>query len=418
MKTFDLVVIGGGSAGLAAAISAKKAGVDNIVVLEQSAILGGILNQCIHNGFGLHYFKKELSGPAYAQRWIDELESLTIPYRCQAMVEKVTEEKIIYYSDVTGYHKIEARSIVLAMGCRERTRGAIEVTGYRGKGVYTAGTAQYYLNMMGKLVGKRVFILGSGDIGLIMARRMTLEGAKVLGVAEIKPFSAGLQRNIVQCLEDFDIPLFLSHSVIDIQGHDQIEQVIIAEIDEQGRRVEGSEKTFAVDTLLLSVGLIPENSLMQSSGLVCHSKTQGAIVDEQLTTNIDGVFACGNVLHVHDVVDFVSEEGTLAGISAAQFLTSKKTREVVYDVQVGKGLTYILPQKVHQKKIIDFRFRSDQRYQNATIRFRFDGKIIAEYKRAVLLPAEMQKIRLDVTDFKQTEGTLVCEVEVEGCNKN
>lgn len=321
MKVYDLVIIGGGPAGLAAAVSARKAGVEGILILERDRELGGILNQCIHNGFGLHTFREELTGPEYAQRYIDMVCELGIAYKLDTMVMDISPQKEVTAMNRTdGMFQIQARALILAMGCRERPRGALNIPGYRPAGIFSAGTAQRLVNIEGYLPGRRVVILGSGDIGLIMARRMTLEGAKVLAVAELMPYSGGLKRNIVQCLDDYDIPLKLSHTVVDIQGKERVEGVTLAKVDEKGKPIPGTQEHYACDTLLLSVGLIPENELSQSMGVKMDHVTAGPFVNESLETSIPGVFACGNVLHVHDLVDYVSEEAQRAGANAARYL--------------------------------------------------------------------------------------------------
>lgn len=323
MKT-SIVIIGGGPAGLAAAIAAKEAGVDDILVLERDRELGGILNQCIHNGFGLHIFKEELTGPEYAHRYIKKAEELGITYFLQTMVVDISpvgkKKKITAMNRERGLLTIEADSVILAMGCRERPRGALNIPGYRPAGIYSAGTAQYYVNIEGRMPGKEIVILGSGDIGLIMARRLTLEGAKVKLVAELRPYSGGLKRNIVQCLDDFGIPLKLSHTVIDIDGRKRVKGVTIAKVDESGKPIPGTEEYVSCDTLLLSCGLIPENELSQKLGLTMDSATNGPVVDKSLQTSMEGVFACGNVLHVHDLVDHVSAEAERAGKNAAAYV--------------------------------------------------------------------------------------------------
>ncbi len=321
MKAYDLVIIGGGPAGLAAAVSARKAGVEGILILERDRELGGILNQCIHNGFGLHTFREELTGPEYAQRYIDMVCELGIAYKLDTMVMDISPQKEVTGMNRTdGMFQIQARALILAMGCRERPRGALNIPGYRPAGIFSAGTAQRLVNIEGYLPGRRVVILGSGDIGLIMARRMTLEGARVLAVAELMPYSGGLKRNIVQCLDDYDIPLKLSHTVVDIQGKERVEGVTLAKVDEKGKPIPGTQEHYVCDTLLLSVGLIPENELSQSMGVKMDRVTAGPFVNESLETSIPGVFACGNVLHVHDLVDYVSEEAQRAGANAARYL--------------------------------------------------------------------------------------------------
>lgn len=325
MSTYEIVIIGGGPAGMAAAIAAKKAGVTGVLILEREQELGGILNQCIHNGFGLHTFHEELTGPEYADRFIDQIQELQIPCKQNTMVMSITQDKFITaLNREDGLIQIKAEAIILAMGCRERSKGALNIPGYRPAGIFSAGTAQYLINMKGYMPGKRVVILGSGDIGLIMARRMTLEGAKVLLVAEIMPYSSGLIRNQVQCLKDYDIPLRLSHTVVDIQGKERIEGVTLARVDEKGKPIAGTEEQISCDTLLLSVGLIPENELSVGMGVKMNQITAGPYVNENLETNIEGVFACGNALHVHGLVDDVSEEAKKAGENAAAYILKNK----------------------------------------------------------------------------------------------
>ena len=324
MNRYDLIIIGGGPAGLAAAISAKEKGIDNLLILERDKELGGILNQCIHNGFGLHTFQEELTGPEYAQRFINQAKELSIPYKLNTMVLDITkngrEKTVTAMNREDGLLVLKTKAVILAMGCRERPRGALNIPGYRPAGIYTAGTAQRLVNMEGYMPGREVVILGSGDIGLIMARRMTLEGAKVKVVAELMPYSGGLQRNIVQCLEDFDIPLKLSHTVVDIQGKDRVTGVTLAQVDENRKPIKGTEEFYSCDTLLLSCGLIPENELSDKMGIKMSRITSGAVVNESLETSAEGVFACGNVLHVHDLVDYVSEEAGRAGSHAAEYI--------------------------------------------------------------------------------------------------
>ncbi|MBE5906081.1 MAG: FAD-binding protein, partial [Lachnospiraceae bacterium] len=358
----DLVIIGGGPAGLAAAVAAYDAGLRDILILERDERLGGILNQCIHNGFGLHTFKEELTGPEYAGRFIKQVEERKISYKLHTMVLDLSEDRVITAMNrEDGLFQIEASAVVLAMGCRERSRGALNIPGYRPAGIYSAGTAQRLVNMEGLMPGREVVILGSGDIGLIMARRMTLEGAKVKVVAELMPYSGGLKRNIVQCLDDYDIPLKLSHTVVDIQGKERVEGITLAKVDEKGKPIPGTEEQYTCDTLLLSVGLLPENELSKKAGIRLNPVTGGPIVDQSLATSIDGVFACGNVLHVHDLVDFVSQEATLAGKSAAVYVQEQtKVCDEPISLLAGEGVRYTVPAYLaveEMKEPVTVRFR-------------------------------------------------------------
>ena len=411
MKIHELVIIGGGSAGIAAAISASENGCKDILLLERDHELGGILLQCIHNGFGLHRFGEELSGPAYAERFISMLKETNVCVKTSTMVIKMTADKqITYVNSTEGYVTIQAKAIILAMGCRERTRGAIAIPGYRPSGVWTAGTAQKYLNMDGYLVGKKVFILGSGDIGLIMARRMTLEGAKVLGVAELMPYSNGLPRNMKQCLEDFDIPLYLSHTVTQILGKDRVEGVTIAKVDENLQPIPGTEKRFDADTLLLSVGLIPENSLSEEAGITLQPKTKGALVSESLQTNIDGIFACGNVLHVHDLVDFVSREGEKAGKCAAAYLRGELTGGSDCKVTAASGVGYVVPSVINCANVdgtLELLFRVTKNARNVKIGVYHGDTLVKTVKKPRVAPSEMEKILLKQDELPKNGEDLV-----------
>lgn len=404
MKEYNVVIIGGGSAGLAAAIEISKNGVDNILLIERDHELGGILLQCIHNGFGLKVFKEELTGPEYAERFVEELKEMNIEYKLESVVTEIFPNKRIeYVNSQEGFTTIQAKAIVLTMGCYERNSGAISIPGNRPAGVLTAGTAQKYLNLDGYLVGKRVFILGSGDIGLIMARRMTLEGAKVLGVAELQPFSGGLKRNIVQCLEDFDIPLYLSHTVTEIIGKNNLEKIVVSEV-ENFIPIPGTEMEFEVDVLLLSIGLIPENEISERAGIILDPKTRGPIVDETYQTNIKGIFACGNALHVHDLVDFVTEESRRAGKNVAKYLNSKEPNKEHSTLMEAKtGISYIVPQIIHYDNLQDsteFFLRVKKEYKNVEFVVKGDNEEIKRIKKRHMAPAEMEKILLKKSELK------------------
>ena len=398
MKHCDLVIIGGGPAGLAAAAAAREAGVEDILLLERDTELGGILNQCIHSGFGLHTFQEELTGPEYAQRYIQKVQKLAIPCLLDTMVLEISPERVVTAVNTReGLFQIQAGAVILAMGCRERARGSLNIPGFRPAGIYSAGTAQRLVNMEGFLPGKEVVILGSGDIGLIMARRMTLEGAHVQVVAELMPYSGGLKRNIVQCLDDFGIPLKLSHTVVDIQGRERLTGVTLARVDENRRPIPGTEEHYDCDTLLLSCGLIPENELSRGAGVEISPVTNGPVVDESLETSVPGVFACGNVLHVHDLVDFVSQEAEQAGRRAARFLQKGEERGRAIQLVAGKGVRYTVPARVDPRRMdeeLTVRFRVDNVYKNAAVVVSAEGEILRRKKKLILTPGEMEEIRL------------------------
>ena len=415
----DLVIIGGGPAGLAAAYKAWQSGLRDILILERDKELGGILNQCIHNGFGLHRFGEQLTGPEYAGRFEEMLKDTNVKVWLDTMVLEVTPDKKVHcVSKTEGYQIIEAKSIILCMGCRERTRGAIAIPGTRPAGIYTAGTAQRYVNMEGYMVGKRVLILGSGDIGLIMARRMTLEGAKVLACVEVMPYSGGLTRNIVQCLNDFNIPLYLSHTIVDIQGRDRVEKVIVAEVGPDRRPVPGTEMEFDCDTIVLSVGLIPENELSRQAGITMDPHTKGAVVYENMETSIPGVFACGNVVHVHDLVDFVSGESELAGEAAAKYVQNGETAEGrTLTLETGADVGYTVPQHIRLNgidKTVNVSFRVRRICGASSIVVKSGGTVLAKYKRERLAPGEMEHIALPkVLLAKAPQDNVTVSIEEE-----
>lgn len=420
MKVYDIVIVGGGPAGMAAAVAAKKQGIDRILILERDHELGGILNQCIHNGFGLHTFQEELTGPEYADRFIGQVKSYNIEYKLNTMVMDVSRDKrVTAMNREEGMFEIQAKAIIFAMGCRERSRGALNIPGYRPAGIYSAGTAQRLVNMEGFLPGREVVILGSGDIGLIMARRMTLEGAKVKVVAELMPYSGGLKRNIVQCLDDYGIPLKLSHTVIDIKGKERVEGVTLAEVDENRRPIEGTEEFYSCDTLLLSVGLIPENEISGSMGVELNPITSGPKVNERLETSIEGVFACGNVLHVHDLVDFVSEEAAAAGKNAAMYVqegesASEQGRKI--KLRPLEGVRYTVPETINPMRIdekLTVRFRVGNVYQNCYISVYFDEERVVHRKRQIVAPGEMEEIKLSKEELLKYPNLDTITIKIE-----
>jgi len=413
MRKIELVIIGGGPAGMSAAVAAKENGINDLLIIERDDRLGGILNQCIHNGFGLHKFKEELSGPEYADRYAKKVQELQIPYMLKTTVLSISDEKIITATNETdGIIEIQAKAIILAMGCRERPRGALNIAGARPAGIYSAGTAQRFVNIKGYMPGKEVVILGSGDIGLIMARRMTLEGAKVKAVCELMPYSGGLTRNIVQCLNDFDIPLYLSHTVTEIHGKDRVTGVTVMKVDEKRTPVSGSEMYIPCDTLLLSVGLIPENELTKQAGIEMDRVTSGAIVDQNRETSVPGIFACGNVLHVHDLVDFVSDESEIAGISAANYIKSNHAGNAAQIAVHPEGaVRYVVPQKITQADDVKIYFRVSDIYENVIVTVKSGDDILYSRKKAKVAPGEMEAVTIKKELLqKVTNGNLTVEV--------
>ena len=415
MKQVQLAIIGGGPAGLAAAIAAREKGLEDILIIERDKELGGILNQCIHAGFGLHTFGQELTGPEYAGRFIDRVQQMHIPYLLRTMVLDLSEDRVLTVTGPeTGLIQIQAQAVILAMGCRERPRGALNIPGYRPAGIYSAGTAQRLVNMEGFMPGKNVVILGSGDIGLIMARRMTLEGAKVHAVAEVLPYSGGLKRNIVQCLEDFDIPLYLSTTVVDIHGRERLEGVTLARVDENRRPIPGTEQHIPCDTLLLSVGLLPENELSSAAGVRLSGVTGGPEVTDRLATSIPGVFACGNVLHVHDLVDFVSQEAQKAGENAALYLQGARAGSRSVRLEGKNGVRYTVPQSMDPENMdetVTVRFRVAQPYRDVALAAYADGVLLRRIPKRILTPGEMEQFPLHKAELPAGCKTITFIVE-------
>ena len=419
MTNYDIVIVGGGPAGLAAAVSARKAGVDKILILERDKELGGILNQCIHNGFGLHTFKEELTGPEYAYRFMEQVFDMKIEYKLNTMVMDISEDRVVTaMSREDGMYQIKAGAVILAMGCRERPRGALNIPGYRPAGIFSAGTAQRLVNIEGYMPGREVVILGSGDIGLIMARRMTLEGAKVKVVAELMPYSGGLKRNIVQCLDDFGIPLKLSHTVVDIEGKEHLTAVTIAAVDNKGKPIPGTEERYTCDTLLLSCGLIPENELSRNAGVEMSPITSGPIVNESLETNIPGVFACGNVLHVHDLVDYVSEEADRAGQNAAKFIKGELSENSGAEIEIvaTEGARYTVPSTIDIGRMDDkltVRFRVGAVYKDSYVSVYFDDERVMHNKKRIMAPGEMEQVILLKNKLEEKPDLKKITVKIE-----
>ena len=411
MRHIDVIIIGGGPAGLAAAVKLHRAGVKDILIIEREQRLGGILRQCIHDGFGLTRFGETLSGPEYAQRFIDEVEELEIPYMTDTTVIDITKDKKIYAASKEGLLEYQAKAIVLTMGCRERTRGAISIPGTRPAGVFTAGVAQAYVNLWNKMVGKQVVILGSGDIGLIMARRMTLEGAHVQGVFELQSYPSGLPRNIEQCLNDYNIPLFLSHTVVDIKGTDRLEGITVAQVDEHMQVVPGTEKEYCCDTLILSVGLIPENELSLSAGVLLDPGSRGAVVDENYQTSVEGIFAAGNVLQVHDLVDFVSMEAERLATAVENYVRKGWLTECRIEVTTDKSVTHVIPQKISGTKDVIVSMRVNRPITACNIVITQDGKELVHKKMKKALPAEMIQVKIPadkLMEEKNLEVNVLC----------
>ena len=413
MVMHDLVVVGGGPAGMAAAIAAYDAGCRDVVILDREPELGGILMQCIHNGFGLHKLGKELTGPEYAAVYAEKVKERNIKVYAETMVTAVSPDKVVTAQNRQGVLKIQAKAVILAMGCRERSRGALNICGSRCAGIYSAGTAQKLVNCMGYQVGKRVVILGSGDIGLIMARRMSYEGAKVEAVCEVMPYSGGLTRNIVQCLEDFGIPLYLSTTVVQIHGKDRLEGVTIAQVDERRRPIEETKRYIPCDTLLLSVGLIPENELTRSAGIPMDPVTNGAMVDEHCQTQVPGIFACGNVLHVHDLVDYVSDEAERAGKGAVGYINGLAARQIAIATKPGYGVRYVMPQTIHtvQEDVTLF-LRVTQPFGKVKFTVASGEQVLAVAKRLRAAPGEMEKITVKAAALQNVTEPITVSLEV------
>lgn len=418
IKHVNLVIVGGGPAGLAAAVAAYDFGERDILILERDTVLGGILNQCVHNGFGLHTFNEELTGPEYAAKYIDMVKSRGIDYRVHATVIDVSSDKVVtYVSPEDGLVRLQAKAIILACGCRERPRGAINIAGMRGAGVFSAGTAQRLVNIEGYLPGKQVVILGSGDIGLIMARRMTFEGAHVKAVVELMPYSSGLNRNIVQCLDDFDIPLYFSHTVVDIKGTDRVEGVVVAAVDDGLRPIKGTEQLIECDTLLLSVGLLPENELAKNADVELSAITGGAVVDENLMTSLDGVFECGNVLHVHDLVDFVSQESAISGQRAVQYINGSVSRGDAIPMVCSGGVRYCVPTKILRNddcREQSFKMRVSSVFRGVELVVLADGEKVFSRKRRVVTPGEMESITLSAEQMRRLKQADKVEITLQG----
>ena len=415
METRDVVIVGGGPAGLAAAVELYKKGIRNVLIVEREKTMGGILRQCIHDGFGLTRFGETLSGPEYAQKFIDEVMELKIPYVTDTTVLSVSPDKVVTLASSNGLKKIQSKAVILTMGCRERTRGALGIPGERPTGVFTAGVAQAYINLYNRMVGKEVVILGSGDIGMIMARRLTLEGAHVQAVFEIQPIPSGLPRNIEQCLNDYGIPLYLSHTITDIHGNERVTGVTVAQVDEHMKPIPGTEEEYTCDTLLLSVGLIPENELSLDAGVTLDARTKGATVDEYFQTDRPGIFAAGNVLHVHDLVDFVSGESETAGAAAAAYVQNGEIEtETVLPLAAGEGIGYTVPQHIRLdgvQKSVSVSFRVRRNYGPSTITVRCGPNKIAAFKRERLAPGEMEHITLPKALLQKADGPLIVAVE-------